>query len=78
MQDAKNLDLHKTRFFENGGISALRQAKTPQHTVAKKLEAGPDEISLAPLAAPAQSAVGSEKSNLGGLDGFPRPHLIAN
>ena len=56
-QNAKNFDLHKTRFFENGGISLLRQAYHPEHTVAKKLKAGPDEISLPPLVAPAQGTV---------------------
>jgi hypothetical protein len=64
MQDAKNLYTHKTRLFENGGISALRQTKTPEHAVTKKLEGGPDKIPLPPLAAPAQGAVGSEKSNV--------------
>jgi hypothetical protein len=64
VQNAKNLNSHKARLFDNGRISPLRQAKTSEHSVTEKPEAGADKISLAPLGAPAQGAVGSEKWNV--------------
>jgi hypothetical protein len=61
VQDAKNLDFHKTRLFQNGRISALHQANTPEDAIAKKLQATPEKIPVPPLAIPAQGAVSGKK-----------------